>query len=289
MKRLQEKVVVITGAGSGIGRALSVEAAGLGCALALADKNPEALEQTMIAVNGVSPHVSGHLVDVASQEAIHDFARSVVDTHKVVDILINNAGVLLCETVEDVSLEEFQWLMSVNFWSVVNVTKSFLPILKERQEAHIVNMSSVAGLVTTPCNGPYAISKAAVKAFTETLNQELRGTGIGVSCVLAGGVKTNIFKSAPKFRSSTSGMTSEQCAIWYETAAKTTPEQAARTIIKGIQRNKSRILIGADARMIDLLCRIAPSRTNFYAGLLMSNLNRFRPPWVRLTRAKGTN
>jgi short-subunit dehydrogenase len=252
-----------------------------GTELALADIDMDGLNETGELVRESGGKVSVHRLDVADPDAVADFARLVVDEHKKVNVLINNAGVLLCDTLEDCPYDDFEWLMNVNFWGSVYVTKAFLPHLKNARSAHIVNMSSVAGLVTTPCNGPYAISKAALKAFSETLAQELRRYDIGVSCVIAGGVRTGIFRKAPRFRSATPRMTSEQCVLWYENAAKTTPEQAAKTIVKGIKRRKSRILIGPDSHIIDFFCRITPSKTSKYAGLLMSNLNRFRPPWAK--------
>ncbi len=279
MKVLRDKVAVITGAGSGIGRALGVELGKEGMELIIVDINEEGLLETCEMIKGHGSKATHHVVDVSDREAVHQFAKSLNAQGKGVDVLINNAGVLLCDTLENVTHDDFAWIMDVNFWGVVNVTKAFLPYMKDRGPAHIVNMSSLAGIVTTPCNGPYAISKSAVKAFTETLIQELRGTDLRVSCVIAGGVRTNIFRKASKFRSATPGMTSQECAIWYENAAKTTPEQAAKIIIKGIKKNKPRIIIGSDARIVDFLARIIPVGTNVVAGIVMSNLHKFNLPW----------
>lgn len=281
MKVIRDKVAVITGAGSGIGRALGVELAKEGMELVIADIDKEGLLETFDMIKGQGSKVTKYVLDVSDQKTVHEFAESVNSEGKGVDVLINNAGVLLCDTLENVPHEDFARVMDVNFWGVVNVTKAFLPYMKNQGAAHIVNMSSLAGIVTTPCNGPYAISKSAVKAFTETLTQELRGTGIRVSCVIAGGVRTNIFRKAAKFRSATPGMTSEECAAWYENAAKTTPDQAAKIIIKGIKKNKPRIMIGSDARVVDFIARIIPVRTNVVAGIVMSNLHRFNLPWTK--------
>lgn len=283
VKDLNNKVAVVTGAGSGIGRALAQCLAEEGCSLVLADVSESGLEQTRGMLGHTRGQVSTHVVDVADREAVLSFASEAEAHHGWIDLLINNAGVLLCDYIENVSFQDFEWVMGVNFWGVVNCTKAFLPSLKTRPEAHIVTVSSVAGLITTPTNGPYAASKSAVQAFTETLCQELEPTNVGVSCVLAGGVQTCIFRNAPKFTSATGDMSSEEAICWYENAAKSTPEQAAQAIVNGVKRNKRRILVGKDAHAIDSLARLAPGACNQLAGRLMRNLDKTEPrSWGRL-------
>ena len=283
MKDLNNKVAVVTGAGAGIGRALAVCLAEEGCSLILADVSESGLEQTRGTLGITGGQVSTHVLDVADRDAVLAFASEAEAHHGQIDLLINNAGVLLCEYLENVSFQDFEWVMGVNFWGAVNCSKAFLPSLKNRPEAHIVTVSSVAGLITTPTNGPYAVSKSAVQAFTETLCQELESTNVGVSCVLAGGVRTGIFRNAPRFTSATADMSAEEAIRWYETAAKSTPEQAAQAIVNGVKKNKRRILVGKDAHAIDLFARLAPSTCNQLAGRLMRNLNKTDPRyWGRL-------
>ncbi len=272
MKNVSGKVAAITGAASGIGRELALRIAREGASLALADIRADGLEETADLARKEGAFVSAHEVDVSQRDAVERFALEASTAHGRIDLLINNAGVLLCESLEDVSYECFEWVMGVNFWGTVQVTKALLPHLKLRPEAHIVNMSSVAGLLTTPNNGPYAISKSAVKAFTETLGQELRGTRVRVSTVIAGGVKTGIFRRAPLFRPADPCMSAEETVAWYETAAATTPSNAAAAIVRGIKKNRRRILVGPDAHGIDLMARLAPCGAGVCAGWLMSNL-----------------
>jgi NAD(P)-dependent dehydrogenase (short-subunit alcohol dehydrogenase family) len=287
MKQLRDRIAVITGSGSGIGRALAQTLADEDCALALVDISESDLDETIRMLGPRARPVTRYVVDVADGRAVADLADRVVRDHGGVDLLINNAGVLMCDTLEDVSYENFEWVMGVNFWGPVHGVKAFLPHLKSRPEAHIVNMSSVAGLVTTPTNGPYAISKSAVKAFSETLAQELRHTNVRVSCVIAGGVKTGIFRNAPHMKSATPCMSCEETIVWYEQAAKTSAPQAARTIVKGIKKNKRRIMVGMDAHGIDAVTRLMPTFVNVCAGYMMSNLDKMNPRFWKRTRRSG--
>jgi short-subunit dehydrogenase len=283
VKDLNKKVAVVTGAGSGIGRALSVCLTKEGCSLVLADVSESGLEQTRSMLGNTGGRVSTHVLDVADRAAVLSVASEAEAYHGQIDLLINNAGVLLCDYLENVSFRDFEWVMGVNFWGAVNCSMAFLPTLKMRPEAHIVTVSSISGLITTPTNGPYAASKSAVQAFTETLCQELESTNVGVSCVLCGGVRTCIFRNAPRFTSATAEMSAEEAICWYENAAKSTPELAAQAIVNGVKKNKRRILVGKDAYVTDLFARIAPSTSNQFAGYLMRNLNKTDPRyWGRL-------
>ncbi|MEW6348595.1 MAG: SDR family oxidoreductase [Thermodesulfobacteriota bacterium] len=280
MKRLENKVAVITGAGSGIGRELAIRLAQEGCVCAVCDVDPHNLAKTAeLAANGKG--ISTHVVDVANRDQVYEFAELVSEQHGQVDLLINNASVLVVDSVEDVSYHDFEWLMGVNFWGMVYCTKAFLPFLRERPEAHIVNVSSVDGMVGTPNNGPYCAAKFAVCGFTETLWQELHRTNVRVSCVLPGGVKTNLVRNARYFKMPNPSMSREEAVDWFEHIALSSPEKAAHTIIKGIKKNKHRILVGKDAWIIDLLKRLMPEWTTRFAGYQMRNVSTSTFRWFK--------
>jgi NAD(P)-dependent dehydrogenase (short-subunit alcohol dehydrogenase family) len=257
MKNLHGKTAAITGAGSGIGRALAVNLAREGCNLALADVNGDGLRETIGLINGMVK-VSTHIVDVSCRDQVLRFAGEAAQQHGGVDIIINNAGVVVGDFLETVPIEDFEWLMDINFWGVVHGTMAFLPLLKQRPEGHIVNLSSVNGIIPNPNNGPYCAAKFAVKGYTETLAQEMHGTNIGVSCVHPGGIKTGIARNA-RINRTLFSVTKDQVARLYEDELfRTTADEAARVIIKGIKKNRRRILVGLDAKVIDLLVRLFP-------------------------------
>jgi len=279
MKSLTDKVAAITGAASGIGRELAVTLAEEGCHLALADIDVEGIAETKTMIGNPSVNVTIHHCNVADREHVYEFAEHVQQEHGQVDVVINNAAVMVADSLEEVSYEDFEWLMGVNFWGVVYGTKAFLPYLRLRQVAHLVNMSSINGVLTTPNNGPYCIAKFAVLGFTETLLQELHGTNVRVSCVLPGGVKTNIVRNT-RFRRQANPKLSRECSIdWFEKTAKTSPAQAARTIVSGIKKNKSRILVGPDAYVIDVMKRLMPTWVSRYAGYAVRNLDSKKSGW----------
>jgi len=259
MKTIKNKVAVITGAGSGIGRALARLMAKHGCHLAIADVNPQALAETAASISGVN--LSQHVIDCGKPEDIESLYRESVHHHGAVDILVNNAGVALAETVENMSMEDFHWLFNINFWGVVNGTKTFLPHLRTRPEAHIVNISSVFGIIAVPTQSAYNASKFAVKGFTECLKQELADTPVGVTCVHPGGIKTNIVRNGRMYRDQF-GAASDvaKMAMEFDKVARTTPEQAAQTIHDAILGQQERLLIGTDAQIIDFIQRLFPNR-----------------------------
>jgi NAD(P)-dependent dehydrogenase (short-subunit alcohol dehydrogenase family) len=258
MKDLKGKVAAITGAASGIGRMLTVNLAAEGCNVAIADIDGEGLKETAAMIeNGVN--VSMHVVDVSDREQVYRFAEDALRKHDGVDIVINNAGVALGDILENVSYEDFEWLMGINFWGVVYGTKAFLPYLRERPEGHIVNISSINGILTNPNNGPYCTAKFAVKGFTETLAQELKDSNITVSCVHPGGIKTNIARNTRFCGFLIPGMTKDIAVDIYEKELfKMEAGEAAKIIIAGIKKNERRILVGTDAKVIDLITRLFP-------------------------------
>lgn len=272
MKSLQNKVVAITGAGSGIGRALAIRLAQAGCRLALADINAAGLEETARMAGGAGTSVSTHLVDTGNREQIYRYADEAAAHHGGVDVIINNAGVTVTESLERVSYEDFEWVININMWGVVYGTRAFLPLIKKRGKGHIVNISSINGMVPFSHNGPYNMSKYAVRAFSETLMQELAGTGVSVSSVHPGGINTNIVSNSRFFHSASGNRSQAEEAEKFSRIAKTSPEKAARVIIAGIKKNKKRIMVGMDARMMDLVSRVFPIRMVMWTGVAFKKM-----------------
>ncbi len=268
MKSLEHKVVALTGAASGIGRALAIQLAEQGCELALADVDQQGLEETIALLPG-KPVVSMHLVDVANKEQVYEWAENVVKSHGGVDVIINNAGVASQCTIEESSYDDFDWVFDIVFYGVLYGTKAFLPHLRKRPEGHIVNISSVNGFFPFPGNGPYNCGKHAVKALNQTLIQELRGSNIHITSVHPGGIKTNIVRNSRLISPIMPGLTKEKAAKQFEAIASTSAEQAARTIIKGILRNKQRLLVGIDAYFLDGLTRVFPQGFSNLVGRVL--------------------
>ena len=257
MKELANKTVAITGAASGIGRMLALNLAHEGCNMAIADIDGDGLDETAGLINN-GVNVSTHIVDVSKRDQVFRFADEAAAHHGGVDIIINNAGVALGDFLESVPIEDFEWLMGINFWGVVHGTMAFLPYLKKRPQGHIVNISSINGIMPNPNNGPYCSAKFAVKGYTETLCQEMHGTNISVSCVHPGGIKTNIARNA-RYNNALYSLSREQgIALYEDELFRTTADEAAKVIIAGIKRNKRRIMIGADAKILDLITRLFP-------------------------------
>ena len=252
-------VAVITGAASGIGRALAVRLAQekIG-GIAVCDVNESELIETAKIVESLGVSVSTHIADVSKLEQVQKFAGEVAAKHNHrVTHLINNAGVALCGSFEEISLEDFEWLMNINFWGVIYGTKVFLPILKQQEKAHIINISSVFGLVAPPGQSAYCASKFAVRGFTESLRHELDDTNISVSSVHPGGIKTNIANNSRVGENADKNI-KKKVVNFFDKASPTTAEQAADVIVSGIKRKNPRILIGSDARQINIIQRLFP-------------------------------
>jgi butyryl-CoA dehydrogenase len=258
VKDLTGRVAAITGAGSGIGRALAAELARRGTHLALSDIDEAGLAETVARCEGAGVKVTSQRLDVADRAAVEAWADQVVDEHGRVNLIFNNAGVALGATIEGMSYEDFEWLMNINFWGVVHGTKAFLPHLKAAGEGHIVNLSSVFGLISVPSQSAYNAAKFGVRGFTDALRMELEIDPCGVSCttVHPGGIKTNIARNA-RMDDSVAGMTgSGDVGDQFEKIARTTPEQAAQQILAAVGRNQRRALIGPDATLLDLISRL---------------------------------
>ena len=251
----------ITGAASGIGRALALELAARGCDLALADRD-EAGMQTLAAeiAKAHTQKVTVHRVDVGEPSQLEAFAQAAVAEHAALNIVVNNAGVALLGQFNEIDQAQMDWLMNINFWGVVHSTRAFLPHLARRREAHIVNLSSIFGIVAPPGQTAYAAAKFAVRGFSESLRHELQmaASPVRLSVVHPGGVATNIVRNSRTGVGMTDNARRAQSIERFDNAARTTPAAAALRIIAGIEKNAPRILIGNDARFMDPLQRFRP-------------------------------
>ena len=258
MSLSNKSVAVITGAASGIGRALAVRLAEEKIAgIAISDVNENGLNETAEMIKKLDVPVSAHVVDVSKLEEVERFKNEVLARHNRITHLINNAGVGLLGTFEHISLEDFEWLMSINFWGVVYGCKTFLPVLREQERAHIINLSSVFGFIAPPEQTAYCASKFAVRGFTESLRHELAETNVRVSSVHPGGIKTNIARNS-RLGEKTPEEYKEQGAKFFDQVAQTSADRAADVIVKGIKSENPRILIGKDAHAISYIHRIFP-------------------------------
>jgi len=256
MRQLAGRVAVVTGAASGIGRALGFALAAKGCDLALVDVDAEGLERTASELLALGATASLHRVDVADRAAMERLAEDVIREHGRVHILVNNAGVSVSSLFEEQSLEDFEWLIGINFWGVVHGCKYFLPLLKQVEEAHIVNLSSLFGIVGVPTQSSYNASKFAVRGLSEALRAELAGTGVGVSVVHPGGVNTNIVRRG---RMANEDERDELIATFERVGMA--PDRAAAKIVRGIETNRARIRIGRETYALDWAKRAFPTWT----------------------------
>lgn len=262
MKQFRGKVAVVTGAGSGIGRALALALADQGAKLALSDISETTLAETVKLARARGVEVHEAKLDVADKDAFFAYAEAVHERFGDVHLVFNNAGVALGATVREMTLEDFEWLMGINFWGVVYGTKAFLPMLERAGAGHIINVSSVFGIIGVPTQGAYNAAKFAVRGFTEALRQELEAEGsrVSVTCVHPGGIKTNIARAARQGGQGIFSKDHDAAASQFEKAAQTTPEEAARVILEAVKKNRRRVLVGPDAYVIDAIQRLLPTR-----------------------------
>ena len=262
MTAISGSAAAVTGAASGIGRALALELAARGCDLALADRDEAGLQQ-VVAEIGKDPKrkVSVHRLDVGEPGQIQDFAKAAIAAHPSLNIVINNAGVALLGGFSEVDHAQMEWLININFWGVVHGTRAFLPHLGQQREAHIVNLSSIFGIIAPPGQTAYCAAKFAVRGFSESLRHELAmaGSPVKLSVVHPGGVATSIVRNSRTGVGVTDNARRAQSIERFDAVAKTTPQAAALRIIAGIEKNQPRILIGNDARFMDLLQRFRPA------------------------------
>jgi hypothetical protein len=262
MTVFKDKVAVITGAGSGIGRALAQQLAAKGARLALSDINPASLAETL---NSLPPgtEARGYPLDTSNRERVFAHADQVRRDFGTAHFLFNNAGVTVVGTIAHLSIEEIEWQLGVNLWGVIYGTKAFLPMMLEQREGCIVNISSVFGLVAFPAQGAYNISKFGVRALTECLWSELEGTGVRAVCVHPGGIRTNIEKAGR--RCAASGEEEEGFAGVADDLLTTPPEDCARDILRGVARRQKRVITGNKSTTLWWLSRVAPDH---YPGVI---------------------
>jgi short-subunit dehydrogenase len=261
MTAIRGAAAALTGAASGIGRALALELAARGCDLALADRDEAGLQA--VAAEIAKSHqrkVTVHRVDVSEPGQIADFALAATSAHPGLNIVVNNAGVALLGNFAEIDQAQMEWLININFWGVVRTTRALLPHLERQREAHIVNISSIFGIIAPPGQTAYAAGKFAVRGFSESLRHELQmaDSPVKLSVVHPGGVSTNIVRNSRTGTGITDNERRAQAIERFDAVAKTTPTAAALRIIEGIEKNAPRILIGSDARFMDLLQRFRP-------------------------------
>ena len=262
MTAILGSAAAVTGAASGIGRALALELAARGCDLALADRDEAGLQQVAAEIGRDGKRkVSTHRLDVAEPGQIQEYAAAATSAHPSLNIVINNAGVALLGAFHEVDQAQMEWLININFWGVVHGTRAFLPHLARQRAAHIVNLSSIFGIIAPPGQTAYCAAKFAVRGFSESLRHELAmaNSSVRLSVVHPGGVSTNIARNSRTGSGVTDNARRAQAIDRFDAVAKTTPAAAALRIIQGIEKNQPRILIGNDARFMDLLQRFRPA------------------------------
>ena len=255
--QLKNRVAVITGAGSGIGRALAMGLAQRGCHMALADVRPESLQETASRLVDSGIRISQHLLDVASKEQVASLPAAVMAAHGKVDLLINNAGIAIGGTFEQASEADFDQLMEINFHGLVRMTRAFLPLLHASDHARIVNISSLFGLIAPAGQTAYCASKFAVRGFSNALRHELLGSTVGVTVVHPGGVATEIARNA-KVPAGVSVQEIEQHQKLAQKMLRMPPDKAASIMIQAIEQERARVLVGFDAKVASLLERVFP-------------------------------
>ncbi|MBZ5734443.1 SDR family NAD(P)-dependent oxidoreductase [Nocardioides sp. TRM66260-LWL] len=260
MKNLADKVVVITGAGSGIGRALALNLAAKGSILALSDVNEAGLAETVdLAKAAGAKEVRSDRLDVADREAMTAYADAVAEQFGRVNVVVNNAGVALAGDFTDLAYEDIDWIIGINFWGVVHGTKAFLPHLIASGEGHLVNLSSLFGLLSIPGQSMYNASKYAVRGMTEAIREEMliAGHPVGVTSVHPGGIKTAIARNA---RVSAKENKEATARLFDKKLARMTPERAAEIIVRGIEKNQPRVLVGLDAHALHTFAKLTGAR-----------------------------
>jgi short-subunit dehydrogenase len=280
VKDFKNKVAAITGAASGMGRTLAVELARRGCHLALSDVNETELVKTAELAGQHGVKVTITRLDVANKEAVYAWADQVVRDHGKVNLIFNNAGVALTAPLEHVKLSDFEWIVGINFWGVVYGTQAFLPHLKASGDGHIINTSSLFGLMSVPTQGCYNATKFAVRGYTEALRMELEmeGSCVSATCVHPGGIATNIAmagKVDPVMEKLTGVTEEQQKRRANKMINTTTADSAARQILTAVEKNARRVLVGPDAKFLDKVVRLLGAS---YQVLIMRQLRKMNQP-----------
>lgn len=261
-RQLKDKAIVITGAASGIGEALALGLSQRGARLLLADIDATGLNRVVDAVRAQGTQCHSLVTDTGSEAAIAALAHAALNQLGGADMVINNAGVGLMAPVAQLNTDDAHWLMNINFWGVVYGCRAFIPQLSHRPDAVLVNISSIFAMVSMPTQSIYNASKAAVRGFSDALREELRTPGIDVLCVHPGGIRTNIANAARITDVSMVADTDQEMRDAFTRLARTSPEEAAEVIIRAMQSRKTRVLIGGDAKLLDLLFRLFPTRVS---------------------------
>lgn len=254
MYSLQNKVALVTGAGSGIGKSLAELLSSKGAKLALADWDEAGLQSTADSLN--TPVISEKL-DVADRHSVEEFAKKAIAHYGQVDVIINNAGVALLQKAQDMRYQDLEWLMDINFWGVVYGTHAVLPQMLERDTGYIVNISSLYGQIAWPGNSAYCAAKFAVRGYTEVMTQDLKGTGVKALSVHPGGIQTNIVRNA-RFSDSDDTPNKDTVVKAFDKLAMTSADSAAKQIVRAMERQKVKLIIGQDAKFLDRAQRLFP-------------------------------
>lgn len=264
MKELAGRTAVVTGGGSGIGRATCLALAAQGCRVAVVDRDAGPAAGTVDEIASSGGRASAHVADVSDRERMRALPAEVVDEHGAVHVLVNNAGVTAAGRFEDDDEADLDWIVSINVWGVVHGCRFFLPEIRRAGEGHVVNLSSMVGLLGLPSNAGYSLTKGAVRSFTEALRGELRGSGIGVTVVHPGAVATGLMDRAR-------GRQADRLAQWnanpWTSRLLTSPDAVASRIVRAIEHDRARLVVGPDARALDLWARLVPSRSGLVGRL----------------------
>lgn len=268
--KLDNQVAVLTGAASGIGRALAEHLAGKGCHLALVDRDEAGLRETLARLPRTGRHVSLHVLDLAQRDAVRQLPEQVLQEHSTVHLVINNAGVAVGGSFDRVSEEDFDWLMAINFQAVVDITRGFLPVLQRNgAPGKIVNVSSLYGLVSPPGQAAYSASKFAVRGFSNSLRHELRGSNVDMMVVHPGGIATSIATNA-KAPKDIDPVEVERQRKEMNRLLRMPPSKAAGIILKGIENDRARVIVGMDALILSIIERLVPVN---YWGIIERLMN----------------
>ncbi len=258
MKSFKDKVCVITGAGNGIGRATAKLLAQQGAHVIITDVNKVALDETKAHIDAAAGTCTPHIVDVANRDAMFELATQCEKEHGGADLILNNAGIANIAAIDELGIDDFRLVMDIDFWGVVHGTQAFLPQMMARNSGYIANVSSIFGFVGVPQQAAYNAAKFAVFGFTEAVRHDLAETDIMVTCIHPGGIDTDIARNARLPQGPDEAERREEIAQNFKKMVKSTPEQAAQTIVKGLLKGKPRILIGHDAIMVDIIRRLFP-------------------------------
>lgn len=262
MGSFNSKITVITGAASGIGRELALQMSAEGAVIIAADYDKKGLAETVKMVKGAGGTAEGFSVDISDSKQVTKFAADVRKKFGAIDMLINNAGVTLFGKFEELSIKDMEWIMNINYWGAIYMTKAFLKDIKEKQGAFLVNVASIFGVIGTGNQTAYCSTKFGLRGFTEALQDELHAFPVKVISVIPGGIKTNIARNARFIKDGSVMKDTEKLVKRFDKISRTTASQAAAAIVEGIKKRKSRVLIGSDARLLDRLQRYLPVKYN---------------------------